>query len=574
MAVDKKTHNIYLINSEKVVKHFELPRNCSNQQLVEIIMSKDRQYHIQKLKADINKNDFEIVLFFSFDPPRKSKLSLFCSSFVKDDQEVVNFNPTSASSVMFVWKNEKIYAITTGRGFRMVENYAVPKFGMIIATLFEQYLRITSLGSNEMSSVIHSAQTIYTTEVDFNSVQTLDTIFKEIGGRINNKELVHKLLNLDNSSKKKSMKLRAKDYLQFGCSMDFIGLLHLLQVINELDISQVADGFNAISQLTKKKDADTIQGLNDSIIHLIYEALSNGRQCPFELFHKDTTSFIFADKYQVYSSRFEGTEEDDYDATRLLKESFSMIIDGEKWTEDKFKNFINSSKIRSMNDGVPVTDGSILSHISGELEYQGKNYYVMDGEYYCQNQSYVTRLNDFLRKKLRYEVYTKEIQTPWNKSNDEDWFNSTVAQKEGYIELHRQLIDNIEFADLIKYSNDVFTVVHVKDGFDGEMRVLDRQVEMSLKMLLDVKDNNSHSFMKRLYQKAVSENPKTGILTQFPTESNFITALKKSKVRYIIVIRPSNKRLLECKSNVAKHCLNALIDRCFRHGVELNIQIK
>lgn len=574
MAGNKKSHNIYLIDSEKVVNDFKLSEHCSNIKIVEAIMSIDNRYQIQELKSDINTNSFDIVLYFSYDLQHKSKLSLFCSSFVKEDQDAVNFYPQYASSVLFVWKNEKIYAITTGQGFRIVENYSVLKFGMKIATLFDQYLRITSLGSNEMSSVIHSAQTTYTTEVDFKSVQTLDAIFKEIGGRINNKELVHTLLNLDDSSKKNSLKLKAKDYLQFGCTMDLTGLLHLLRVIDELDISQLDDGFNAITPLSPKSNSGTIQEINEEIIVQIFKSLSNGEKCPFELFYQDTEKYIFADQYQVYSSKIQYTNEEDYDATHLLNNAFGNYLDGAEWDIQKFNDFINNSRIRTTKEDRIITDGSIISHFSGEVDYKGKTYFVLDGKYYCQNQSYVERLNEFLRIKIRPEIYTQEIKTKWKTSENEDWFNATVAQNEGYIELHRQLIDNIEFADLIKYTNGVFTVVHVKDGFDGAMRVLDRQVEMSLKMLLDVKGNNNHSFMKRLYQKAVLGNVKTGILTQFQTENDFINAIKNSKVRYIIVIRPSKEKLLECKSNVAKHCLNALFDRCFHHGVELNIQIK
>lgn len=97
---------------------------------------------------------------------------------------------------------------------------------------------------------------------------------------------------------------------------------------------------------------------------------------------------------------------------------------------------------------------------------------------------------------------------------------------------------------------------------------------MSLRMLMDVKNNNTNTFMKRLYKKACQNQSETGITSQFEDETQFIDIIKKNKVRYIIVIRPSNKKLLDCKSNVAKHCLNALIDRCFQYGIEFNIQIK
>jgi hypothetical protein len=49
--------------------------------------------------------------------------------------------------------------------------------------------------------------------------------------------------------------------------------------------------------------------------------------------------------------------------------------------------------------------------------------------------------------------------------------------------------------------------------------------------------------------------------------------MKNNPVRYIIAIRPAKKNLLDNESNIAKHCLNALILRCFQQGIELRIQV-
>lgn len=574
MARNKKTHNIYLLDLDKAKNYFLLSNEETIQGTINIIMSEDKQYSPQKLKKNIDTKGFSINLFFKTDYLYNNKFSDFCSEFLCENEEAVKFVPTFSSSVLFIWKDKKLYAITTGQGYRIVEKFAVQKFGMIIATLFQQHLKVTSLGSNEMSSIIHSSQTVFATEVDFNSVQTLDTIFKEIGGRISDIELVHSLLNLNKESRRNSMKLKAKDYLQFGCSVDFNGLLHLILILDEMDISHISDGFNAITPLTKKHDLEIIKGVNFTILHDIYCSLSNKRKCPFELFHQDTESFILADRYQIYCKNKTYADEEDYDATQLIAKGFNSFLNNEQWSEDKFMDFINSSRIRTINEDRIVTDDTVLNHFSGEIEFEGNTFLVLDGKYYCQSKSYTNRLNEFLQKKLRDEVFTKEIQTIWAKSHNEDWFNDMVARKEGYVKLHRQIIDNMEFADLIKYSKGVLNIVHVKDGFDGEMRILDRQVEISLRMLLDIKVNNNNSFATKLYQKAVSNNKSTNILKHFKTEKEFIDTIKMNKVRYIIVIRPSNKNLLDCKSNVAKHCLNAIIDSCYKRGIELNIQIK
>ena len=506
MAGGKKTHNIYLINIDKVRHHFELEEDAEKTVIIERIMEHDQQFVLQELKNDIDTNPFSVMLFFRIEYAKNNKFASFCSNFIEENQEAITFRPTSSSSVMFIWNDNNIYAITTGQGFRMVENYAIPKFGLIIATAYEHNFRITALQSTEMSSIIQSSQTIYTTEVAFQSVDKLDTIFKGIGGRINSARLVHDLLDLDDRANKSSMRLKARDYIQFGNSLDFKGLLHVLQMLDAINVNEHSDGFNTISQLNKKKDSSTINALNNEVIHSIYNALENGNNSPFDLFHQETDSFIFADSYQVYCNGDIYVEEEDYKATPLLSKAFSKYLGDKESSEDDFNRFFKSSRIKTITDNNTITDGSMLSHVFGEVEYDGKLYYAIDGKYYLQTETYVRRLNDFLKRKLQIVNITNEIKTGWPQTKNEDWFNQTVSQKERFIQLHRVEIENIEFADLIKISEGFLTIVHVKDGFDGEMRVLDRQVEMSIKMITDILYNNNDTLMRKLYRNAVNNH--------------------------------------------------------------------
>ena len=189
------------------------------------------------------------------------------------------------------------------------------------------------------------------------------------------------------------------------------------------------------------------------------------------------------------------------------------------------------------------------------------------------SSSYTARLNDSLSGKLRTEFYTSEINTQWTPGHDEDWFNNAVSTQEDYIHLHKVKPDFIEFADLLKFENGVVTVVHVKDGFDCDMRALDRQVELSITKIIDIKHYNNESYLRALYEKAAAHTVGKNITTVFPTVNEFLVCMKNNPIRYVIAIRPANKALLSNTSNIAKHCLNALILRCFQQGIELRIQV-
>ena len=139
--------------------------------------------------------------------------------------------------------------------------------------------------------------------------------------------------------------------------------------------------------------------------------------------------------------------------------------------------------------------------------------------------------------------------------------------------MHKIKPENIEFADLLKCENDTVTIVHVKDGFDGEMRILDRQVELSISKIIDLKHRNNDTYIRKLYKNASKSDTGLNITSVFPTVDKFIECLKESKIIYLVVIRPKNKELLKNTSNIAKHCLNSMIVRCFNSNINLKIQI-
>lgn len=569
-----KTHNIFLIDKNKLPGMSGATEPPVEEALA-TLMGIDQKYQLQQLKTDIQTRGFSVCLYFRGDDNYQSKFASFCKAFVADGEDAVTFYPRTASSVLFVWNQRHIYAVTTGQGFRMIEDYALPKFGLIVASIFEDRFKITSLDSNAMSSIVHSTKTVYSNEVDFIDVNALDTIFKEVTGRLKDALRVKSLLNLDASSKRQSMKVTAKNFVQFSSALNFEGLLHLLTIIDGYDFESYQDRFNLISPLNHKKHLATIRANNTAVVTEMYAAISAGKEIPFDLFHKETDAFIAADTYVIYNpdNGEEYVSVDDYATPGMIATAYTAYLKGNPDTFAAFSTFVSAVNLRADRGEHNATDATLMQHISGEVQVSGKNYYIFYGDYYCLNESYTARLNDSLSGKLRSEFYTSELHTVWTPGEDEDWFNLEVSNNEDYIHLHKVKPDYIEFADLLKFENDEVTVVHVKDGFDCDMRALDRQVELSITKIMDIKHYNNASYLRNLYQKAAAHTVGKNITTVFPTANDFLECMKNKTIRYVIAIRPSNKSLLDNTSNIAKHCLNALILRCFQQGIELRIQI-
>lgn len=599
MPSHKKTHNIFLIDSAKMNARSSPQIPLTAEQMIDLIMTPYKDYIRQSLLGGTpvnektigpNNTTFHFSLYFRSEP-HTSKFSDFCRDFVEDGQPAVTHQSVSASSVLFIWTDQYLFAVTTGQGFRVAERFAVPRFGLMVASVFNDNLRVSSLDSNVVSGLVHSTRTIYARDVDFISVSELDHIAKEIVGKINGQDKIDLLL--DNNTRT-SLTVTAKRSIQFSSSLDLDGLLKLLcNMIEHCDLGHLQDRFNMLTLVT---DPDECNAITDTIIGQMYKAYTDDEKCPFLLFSRDTNLFLSRSLYQIYDPSDEDrilSESNEFDTTQLLHQAYTNYHTGKQIAEskDNFREFMETCMLRTPHEGQdikenPATNDILLDHIVGEVEHGGVNHYAFYGEYHCQSANFVQRVNDSLKRKLDAGNYKFRIGTQlWPNNQNEHWFNENASAVDDYVHLHKIKPDYIEFCDLLKYepaangNPAVVTIVHVKDGFDGDMRVLEHQVEMSIAKIRELKDSNSSAYLEHVYNLSVT-TPQNGqrwkrITSQFADYQSFARALKNSQIRYVIVIRPKQyEDLLRNNSNIAKHCLNAMLLRCFNQGIDLKIDVR
>lgn len=575
---NSKIHNVYLLSKDKLYEKFVKGNPLPIEDIIDKLMdSEDCSYYAeQRQKANVYTSSFSVRLYFAVIPSKYNKLSSFCSTFIEEDQEVISFHPKNSSSILFVWNETNIFAITSGQGYHIIQPYCVSKFGMMVAAHYLNYLKITALDSNEFTGSVHSTKTIFSNEMNFVDIDSLDTIYKEITGRLNSTEIIRELLDLDDGDRKSSSKIIAKDYFQLSSSMNFDKLIHFLTMLNELNISNLEDSFNSITPINSKSHKAVIEKNNNKVIESLFHSVQTNRRTEFDLFNKNTNQFIEADRYEIADSKEKVfVSKDEIETLPFISEAFTNFLSGRQSSLDLFFEFVHLSNIEAYKGDDRVCKRPLLEHIYGEITVDDVNYFIVYGDYYLLSNSYCKRLNQMIETKTN--LHKKQIlTTSWvlNKY-DEDMFNQAVAENEGLVLFHRLLVDKIEFADLLKIENDEITIVHVKDGFDGEMRALDRQVELSIKMLNDLIHYNCESNFRSLYSIATSSDNEQSskIKDVFKTADEFIKALKTRTIKYCIAIRPANSDLAKNRSNIAKHCLNSLLMRCALQDYELIINI-
>lgn len=564
-----KVHSIYLLDNVKVREKFNIGECETSDEIINKIMDKQVKYTEQDLLENIDTKGFKIRLFYCGKDKDYSALATFCRDFVKQGQKIFTAYPKEISSILFISSQKHIFAVTTGQGFRIIDDISLYNFGILLINTFSSSFKVTATDGNPLSGLVHNYKTIYADEIDIIDIGVLDTVYKEVAGRLKDKEIVRQYLQLDEKSKKNSLKVIAKSQIQFSSSLDFQGLLHLLSLIDEHDYNKLKDVFNFIQPIKGKHNAKQIEKNNEAVVKNLFNTIKEEQKEAFDIFNKDTNAFISAESYAIYCENSKIAETQDVNDYTLIREAYRAYLKDKKPSLENFKDFMSKAKLVAEKGDVAITEGSILNHISGEIEVGEKNYYVLYGQYYCLKESYSDRLNEALSKKLTADKFVQVIESKWEKGKDEDQFNDIVASKEEFIYLHKITPENVEFADLLKIENGKAIIVHVKEKFDNNMRALDRQVEMSITRLLDLRNNNNDTYMKELYKKAVESKIERNMTKYFPTQDEFISCMKSAQIQYVIAMK--NKDLLKSKSNIAKHCLNSLIVRCLTQGIDLKI---
>ncbi len=571
-----KMHNINLLNidlikSEMKKENYSFDNN-DNSACIDFIMKKFPEYKIQKLCNNV-VGDVSLFLYY-YSYKIQSALSKFTTDFVEKEEEILNEKGLIQSSILFLIIKNRIYAVPTGQGFRVISVYIIDKFGLIALSSIDSAFKVTALNSNNMSGKTHSENKVFRQELNYFDVQDIDSIIKGLKGKINNKEIICKLLNIPQSSKKNKLGVIAKDSLQLSSSMNLSALIKSLKIINDLIPDKLENDFIDIKILDRHKDKEEIDKNNATVYDDILNNIEKQEETylGYDFFNKDVETFLDYDKYKIfYEDNFEEFD-DSYDIFSALRNLYKSLNVKDKPYEDKIK-FLQKITVIGVDNDDEHNFGALIENLSGEVLSNNKHYFMWYGVYYFVENNYFMRLNKLLEKKLSIFGYDDSLPK-WDVLN-EDKYNSTLAKSLNGFLIHKCIPDNIEFGDVLKFSKDECYIYHVKDKFNCSMRELDRQVELSMKKLNELTLGNTN-FFKDLFKRSqnqIQRNDDNELYKNFNNEEEFIDKMKKvSKFIYKVVINIDGvNSILNSDSNIAKYCLNhiLLLSNDYNYEIEL-----
>lgn len=572
--------------------YFEI-RNKSFSDVINVIKTN----HIKGLRHKFADLDIKIVdpqIKFAKDehfqfcsycfrqPKEKFYWTLFLPSELTEGQ---NFDVVEFSYVLFIKYRGSIYCVISGSGMNVIKKYVHSSFGIEIykkiASPTEDnivQLEIRSIANNVSSKreTFHLNQTVSET-LNYSDVpKKIKLIIRE-----ELKKTVFKEYKLSDNSP--LMIVGSFFFLKKKLSFDELKhLIIKLNNINEQKETKQLTLFTRIDSTTliKKLDNTLLElVVNDVQLHREPDKVSFAQKNVIELVHPSKLErFYECEDFVIRFKHSKGKKDLIVEKRTDLYFYATKHIFENKKSDEKFDIIgdIYRQNIRGRINGKEKTYGTFLSHLTAEVVYEGKKYYRIDETWYILEDKFLKKMNEDAKSYYRKYRLEESILNEWKEGDDEETYNKSHQDLEGYYVLDRVISkENIELCDILHITDNKAYFIHVKNGFDTKMRDLYIQVILAAKKLSnDLNNSSGINYLKSTLKKYNARNPKTINLQSFidriidhTLEVHFVMAFKNNYRKSLGIY----DRIDKSNSNIAKYSLVQVVREMQEFDFEINL---
>ncbi|WP_413514162.1 DUF6119 family protein [Myroides odoratus] len=558
--------------------YFEL-REKSVDEIIETI----KENHIKKLRhkfkdidltktvdPQVTKYKDDDFLYWSYcfnQPKEKFYWKVFLPEGLTENQD---FNIIEFSYVLFIKYKDELYCIISGSGINVIKKYLNPSFGIqiyqrlcepMMDNIIEVYTRSIANNISSKKETYNLNQTISET-LDYSNIPT--KIKLKVRDEL--KQTIFKKYDLNTNL----VIMEVGAYFYLRKKIDFEELKELIKdlykIEDELEQKQLTL-FSKVNNYDLEKSLDNYLlelVVNDVLVHVDKSTANNNLNDIIELVHPTQLErFYECDKFIIRYKNSRGKSDLEvfdrgglyYNATKYIYETQEDINNRQQIVQDIYKLNISGQVNNNQK-----TYANFISHITAEIDYQGYKYFKIDGHWYLLEDEFLSRMNEDAKSYYNKYMLEKDILNVWNQGDDEDTYNKSHEDLDGYYILDKVINENIELCDILTIQDDIAYFIHVKNGFNTKMRDLYIQVVLAAKRLSnDLKNNNGISYL----EKTLIEYNKRQPLNKIDIKG-FIEKIKTKKlnVTFVMAFRNNhylNKNIIDridvCKSNIAKYSL-------------------
>ena len=557
--------SIYKINVEKVEETISLKEdeniNDIKSKIIEYLRNCIKKGRDNVLISDYD--EFTLMLIKSKRNPIWKNMVEYMINNGKiiediDNKKIIN---ESTSYILFTIVDNKIYAMTGGRGANYISKFIEKNYGLyLIPKIVDKNNPIIrKVVENNITGNNLSTERITKNVTSVSMEDSLGSIYRELNIQVS-KEIAKKL-GVSGIEDNKQISISSGDSVVIRKSISLEELKVILKTLSKLEEKE--DNFILNYFVPIRKKGIKLSYLKDIMIRSIL----NNELDKFQLVSDDISQYYFT------SSKYILTKENESILVKTSPIEFKDIID--TLMDDKgrlYKTRIEEAlyqyELGTMDENgeTVIVPDKIINLLRGCIEDDQFCYYLLNGTWYVFEEHFFNKLDE--KYKLLYDNIQTESEKVVEKfnltkeANNEDMYNGMFIEDRKIITVHKHEIKFIELADLIFYDDDNIYLMCNKGEFNGEhVRDLENQINTSSKMI-ELVLRNDKNLIKQYYndlnEKEKEKIQQDDFLKLFNKQIVFIAGFSKNYKRQ--TRSPYAKYLLcELEKNLKNSGFNLLI---------------
>ncbi len=530
--------SIYKINVEKVEETISLKEdeniNDIKSKIIEYLRNCIKKGRDNVLISDYD--EFTLMLIKSKRNPIWKNMVEYMINNGKiiediDNKKIIN---ESTSYILFTIVDNKIYAMTGGRGANYISKFIEKNYGLyLIPKIVDKNNPIIrKVVENNITGNNLSTERITKNVTSVSMEDSLGSIYRELNIQVS-KEIAKKL-GVSGIEDNKQISISSGDSVVIRKSISLEELKVILKTLSKLEEKE--DNFILNYFVPIRKKGIKLSYLKDIMIRSIL----NNELDKFQLVSDDISQYYFT------SSKYILTKENESILVKTSPIEFKDIID--TLMDDKgrlYKTRIEEAlyqyELGTMDENgeTVIVPDKIINLLRGCIEDENYCYYLLNGTWYVFEEHFFNKLDE--KYKLLYDNIQTESEKVVEKfnltkeANNEDMYNGMFIEDRKIITVHKHEIKFIELADLIFYDDDNIYLMCNKGEFNGEhVRDLENQINTSSKMI-ELVLRNDKNLIKQYYndlnEKEKEKIQQDDFLKLFNKQIVFIAGFSKNYKR-------------------------------------------
>lgn len=556
--------------------------NLSNSDIIKKIIDQSDGFKKESQLSVNRRNGFNISMYYLHKTVSYAKWESFFSPILKDASDTFNVNPTVKyfgsylSFVCFFERAKEIFVLCMGKGYLAIEEFIDADFGFNLLTRLikpeSNFLR--QLTANHLSGSTFEDANFFRSSESLISQDDFGKIFKQAISELDRAALGKLGINLTDVEKANCL-AKSSFMLKTGITLNQITDKILPAVLKILKSSS-----SSSFQINKVKVIGKYHPLYTDLVKILIEEVRLNFQ-NFDFFSpEDPLDFFMAERYSV---------------TKYTKQKFFMkgaddltnIENVEKILKDEdFINFkdkmtfgteIEYIKINAhdANDNTVLRRGfSLIRGLHGEIKFNGNGFFWMNGKFWQIDKTFLSYFSDKVFQNISELSYRKlDDVIPFKRydlTNDEQEqdYNSSHGRLAGFINLDKKTPDNVELCDLLFETKETIYLIHIKKGFDRNVRDLTSQVLTAARFLNE--DRYKDKYISKLFDYGKGDPitiSKKDFIKKFKKQTVFVFGFVYNKDLF------DKKQFAKLSSNIAKLELFELLKEFKKFTPPYNLKI-